>query len=127
MMLSFIAKLFSNGKEKEDEYEPMTAITILFSLIENVKGIESTLVNIINYFVTELATAKTPEYKAMLCQGLCMCFWYSTPTTLSSLDSLQATQGCFQQFFALIPNLTQDFEIKRFIIGLTSLLQTDPS
>jgi hypothetical protein len=127
MMFTLIGKLFHNGKEKEDEFEPMCAVTLVIQMLENVKGIESNLINIINFFITELAEAKSPDYKSLLSQGLCMCFWYSTPTTVSSLDSLQATSGCFQLFFSLLPKLNQDFEIKRFVVGFTSILQTDPS
>ena len=73
-------------------------------------------------------TAQTPDYKCMLAQGICMCLWYSTPHTLMALDKL----GCTESFFGLVFSLAestvkQDFEIKRFVIGLSSVVQRDPS
>lgn len=57
-----------------------------------------------------------------------MCLWYSTPHTLASLDKL----GCTESFLGLVFQLTettvkQDFEIKRFVIGLSSVVQRDPN
>ena len=40
---------------------------------------------------------------------------------------MSATQACFTQLFDLIPKLTSDFEIKRFIIGFTTIITNDPS
>ncbi len=57
-----------------------------------------------------------------------MCLWYSTPHTLMALDKL----NCTQNFFGLVFSLTQttvkeEFEIKRFVIGLSSVVQRDPN
>ena len=57
-----------------------------------------------------------------------MCLWYSTPYTLQSLEKL----GCTDNFLGLVFQLSdqtvkQDFEIKRFVIGLSSLVQRDPN
>jgi hypothetical protein len=73
-------------------------------------------------------TAQTPDYKCMLAQGICMCLWYSTPHTLMALDKM----NCTENFFGLVFSLTettvkQDFEIKRFVIGLSSVVQRDPN
>ena len=37
------------------------------------------------------------------------------------------TQGCFNVLLEIASKSTVDFEIKRFVIGLTSVIQTDPS
>ena len=83
MMFNLISKIFADAKEKEDEFESIVAITLFINLLENIKGIEATLANIISFFVKELSTAKTPDYKVMLSQVLCMSFWYSASTTIS--------------------------------------------
>jgi len=46
-MVALIMKLFDNRVTKGDEFESMCAVTLTFSLLENVKGIESMLGNII--------------------------------------------------------------------------------
>ena len=66
MMFNLIAKIFEVARIKEDEIEAMCAITLIMSMLENISGIESTIPNIVHFFVKELVEAKTPEYKCML-------------------------------------------------------------
>ena len=128
MMFNLIGKIFHNAREKECEIEAICAVTLIIQMLESLQGIEDSLHNIIEYLVKELMTAQTPDYKCMLAQGICMCLWYSTPHTLMALDKL----GCTESFFGLVFSLAestvkQDFEIKRFVIGLSSVVQRDPS
>lgn len=79
--------------------EAICAVTLLIQMLESLQGIDgSALHNIIEFLVRELSDAKTPEYKCMLTQGLCMCLWYNTPQTLLSLEQL----GCTTSFLSLI-------------------------
>lgn len=99
MLFRLISRIFQIAKAKEDEIEAICSITLVISLLENVPGIEATLPDIVNSFVSELSTAKTPEYKSMLMQGLSMCFWYNAPATLSSLEAMGATTGILTYLF----------------------------
>ncbi len=57
-----------------------------------------------------------------------MCLWYSTPHTLMALDKLNCTENFFGLVFSLAEGtVKQDFEIKRFVIGLSSVVQRDPN
>lgn len=127
MMFSLIGRIFEISRLKEDEIEAMCAVTLLISLLENVTGIESSLHNILEFLIKELQDAKTPEYKCMLSQGICMALWYSTPHTLMSLEQMQCTGNFIELVFSQIESLKLDFEIKRFILGLSSLVQRDQS
>jgi hypothetical protein len=75
MMFGLIGRIFTVAKAKEDEIEAIYAITLVISLIENIPGLESTLPELINHFISELSLAKTPEYKLMLMQGISMSLW----------------------------------------------------
>lgn len=66
MIFAFIGKIFEIAQAKEDEIEAMCGVTLLMSLLENVQGIESNLPNILEFFIKELSTAMTPEYKCMI-------------------------------------------------------------
>ena len=57
MLFALIARIFEVARLKEDEIEAICAITLVISLLENITGIESTLPNIIEYFVKELNQA----------------------------------------------------------------------
>jgi len=55
-------------------------------MLESIQGIDSSLHNILEFFVRELQEAETPDYKCMLAQGISMCIWYNTTQTLMSLE-----------------------------------------
>ena len=58
----------------------------------------------------------------MLIQGFMMSFWYDFTTTQSHLELRQATSHIIGQTLEMAVKLKQDFEAKRFILGLTSML-----
>ena len=127
MIFSLIGRIFEVAKIKEDEIEAMCAVTLLIALLENVSGIESSLHNIVEYLIRELQQAKTPDYKIMVSQGICMALWYNTTQTLISLEQMGMTTNWINLVFSQLDTIKQDFEIKRFIIGLSSLIQKDHS
>jgi hypothetical protein len=61
----------------------------------------------------------------MLAQGLSMCLWYDYQTTLSHLVTRGAVEPIFAFLFAQIGQAEEDFEVKRYALGLTALL--DPN
>lgn len=98
-MFQFIAKIFETARAKEDEIEAICAVTLLISMLENVPELDNGLLHsIIEYFVKELSTAETPDYKCMLTQGISMCLWYNTHQALVSLEQL----ACTTQFMQLV-------------------------
>lgn len=66
MIFNFIGKIFENAKLKEDEIEAMCGVTLLINMLENIQGLESSLYNILEFFIKELSYSKTPEYKLMI-------------------------------------------------------------
>ena len=51
-----------------------------------------------------------------------MCLWYDYGVTLQKLEETQSTTNFFNAIFEKVPDLKQDFEVKRFILGLSSLI-----
>jgi hypothetical protein len=58
----------------------------------------------------------------MLLQGLLTCVWYDQSATLQRLEQRQATQHFVAEILSKTSCLKQDFEVKRFMLGLSSLL-----
>lgn len=54
-----------------------------------------------------------------------MALMYNTTMTLVSLEQMGCTESWVNLIFSQLDSLKQDFEIKRFIIGLSSLIQKD--
>ena len=125
MMFALIGRIFEVARAKECEIEAMCAVTLLIALLENVQGIEGSLPNILEFLVRELQAAKTPEYKSMLSQGVCMALFYSAPHALAALEQMGVTSSFLGLLFQQAETLKNDFEIKRFIIGLSTLMKLD--
>ena len=53
-----------------------------------------------------------------------MNFWFDQSTTLNSLKSLNSLDDVFKFILNNIYSKKKDFEIKRLIIGISSLLMT---
>lgn len=51
-----------------------------------------------------------------------MCLWYDLGQTISCLEQAGHTDSFFQAIFAKVGNLKEDFEVKRFVLGLTAFL-----
>ena len=58
----------------------------------------------------------------MLLQGIAMCLWYDMGQSVSMLDQQGAMDAFFQSVFSKIQDVKNDFEVKRFVLGFTSLL-----
>lgn len=91
MIFALIGKIFENARLKECEIEAICAVTLIIQMLESIPGIDSSLHNIIEFLVKELVDAKTPDYKCMLAQGICMSLYYNTQQTLVSLEQLGCT------------------------------------
>ena len=92
MMLFLIQKILKNAKEKEDEFEAIIGVTLMFALLENLKGMEPVMEGILNQFLQELQTAKSSDYKNVLWQGISLCLWQSTSFTLGKLEQYNITE-----------------------------------
>lgn len=125
MMFALIGRIFEVAGAKECEIEAMCAVTLLIALLENVVGIEDSLPNILQFLVRELQAAKTPEYKCMLSQGVCMALFYSATHALAALEQMGVTGSFVELLFQQVEGLKNDFEIKRFIIGISTLMKLD--
>jgi len=58
----------------------------------------------------------------MLLQGILIALWYDWQMALQHLEQRQATAHIIQKTLEYVPRLTNDFEVKKFILGLTALL-----
>lgn len=122
MTLNFISKIFKDGREMADEIHSMCAVSLILALQEHLgDGLQVHLHTINQFYLDEMSSATTPNYKHMLIQGIMMNFWYDQQTNIASLSSLKALETVLDFILSQIKNMTKDFEIKRIIIGLSSL------
>lgn len=60
----------------------------------------------------------------MLLQTIAMCFHYNSPLTFQIMEQGQYTANIFVVWLQNMPYFKHDFEFRRIIFGLTSILKT---
>ena len=55
-------------------------------------------------------------------QGIMMCLWYDYGITLTKLEETGQTVSFFNAVMEKVLKLKEDFEVKRFSLGLSALL-----
>ena len=100
----------------------MCAITLIMALLEHLgDGLQQHLPTICSFYLQEMAVAETKEYKNMIIQGLMMNFWYDQATTIQSLQAHGALDNVFAFILSNVEGMDKDFEVKRLLIGLSTL------
>ena len=107
---------------KENEIDAISVVTLSFALLENLQDISDTIPGLMEIYLKELSMAETPDYSIMLLQGILLCLWYDLGTTLSILVESGNLDNFMGTAFSKITDITEDFEVKRFMLGLSSLL-----
>lgn len=130
MLFQFIAKVFEVGKDLNQEFTSMSGISLIIAVMEHLGEKDPLIIgqidNINMMYIQEMARATTPNYKNMLIQGMMSNIWYDQQTTLNSLKASDNLDQVFNFIFSNMPKMNKDFEIKRLVIGLASLiLQND--
>ena len=122
MMFAFIQKIFQDGHQLADEIHSMCAVTLIMAILEHLGGgIQDSLHQINHFYISEMKLAETSHYKNMLIQGIMMNLWYDQNTTISSLETHGSLDYVFSFIISNIENIKKDFEIKRVVIGLSTL------
>lgn len=122
MTCQLIVKCFEVSRLKEDEMDAISVVTLSFALLENLQGISHTIPGLMEMYLKELTLADTPDYTIMLLQGILMCLWYNMPATLTILEQTSTTDSFLKSVFEKISEVKEDFEVKRFILGLSAFI-----
>ena len=63
----------------------------------------------------------------MIIQGIMMNMWYDQSTTIQSFSSCNQLDSVFNFILQNVTNMENDFEIKRLVIGLSTLTMSPES
>jgi len=106
----------------------MVAVNLIMALLEHLgEGLSDQIHTINNFYLTELTTATTSNYKNMIIQGLMMNISYDQNATIQSLSNHGALDQVFDFILQNIEGMDKDFEIKRLVIGLSTLTLSEGS
>ena len=123
MMFRLISRILFISKKKHAEMDTIFGVKLLITLLEAFKGlIPNFLPDIIKLLIEELNLAKTDNLRSVAMQGLCMALWHDAMFTLTHFEANGWTQPVFKSLFNMIDNFSFDFEFRRFLFGVTSIL-----
>ena len=100
------------------------------TILEQFPGrINDTLPNLVAIMLAELKKAfdeetTPPNYRSMLLQAFSMCFYNNSQITLQTMEQNQMTAPVFINWFFFMHKFKLEFEIRRIVFGLCSLLRT---
>jgi hypothetical protein len=118
-----VGKCLQLQRDKADEISACCVISLVIAMLENITDISSVIPGIIDMYNGEIAQGvETKEYRVMLLQGYMMCMWYDSNTTLQVMEQGGKTAWLLEEVFKVATELTEEFEVKRFMLGLSSIL-----
>jgi hypothetical protein len=107
----------------------IAVIKVLITILENLSTHSSNIFpTIIDICVTQLKNLgkNCRNLKSMLLQTLCLALWFNSGLTFSKLSTDADLNLVFSSLAMLITRVKHGFELKRFILGLTIVLNQDP-
>ena len=103
---------------------------ILLSLLETFPGqMDFALGGVVGILLAEIQKAfgdnvTPPNYKSMLLQTMSMCFFNNCQLTMQTIEENNQTLPVFVNWFNFMDQFKLEFEIRRIIFGLCSILRT---
>ena len=107
-------------------------MNLIIAILENMQGmVDDKMPQIIGFLTNELSflnqkgsDVNHKNFKVMILQAISMCFSYNSTLTFQILESTNNTLNVFQAWFVSMNNFSKDFEIRRVIFGLSSIIKT---
>lgn len=124
----FIERSLKINATSEHMLDGVVIMKVLMAMLENLKGrIDEALPHVLRVCLGQFVECKpTKHFASMIMQTVAMCFWYNAALTFQVLEQAGATQDAFLKLFHCLPTLKHDFEYRRLIFGLTSILSLSP-
>ena len=127
LMFGLISRIIEIARFRQQELDAIMGMKLLVTMVEALPGkLDDVFQNIIGVIVQELRLAITENYKSMLVQAISMTLYYNPEATFSILEKGNHTEQVFKELFIMIPKFKWDFEFKRAIFGLTTILVSPP-
>ena len=127
---NFIQRILVINAAGTSKQDGLSAMRIIMTILEQFPGrINDTLPNLVAIMLAELKKAfdeesTPPNYRSMLLQAFSMCFYNNSQITLQTMEQNQMTLPVFINWFTFMNRFKLEFEIRRNVFGLSSLLRT---
>ena len=109
----------------------MTILRVVIALLENLPGkIDFALPKLVGMLLAEnkvaFETETPPNFRSMVLQTISMALFNSNLTTLTIIEQEQQTFTVFSNWLSNMGNFKLEFEIRRVLWGLLSILKAPP-
>ena len=121
-----------NDKKNNAKLDGVSVLKVVVTMFENLQGqIDVALPNLVGMLLAELqylSSKKKPneQYKSMVLQTLALGFFNNAQLMFKILEENQMTIPFFQTWLQFMPEFKKEFELRRVIFGLISILRCSP-
>lgn len=123
VLCSLVQKTFELAELEGDDMRATNGICLSNAIFENIQGIGCQVIpGILDIYLKAMQDVDSSEHECMLLQGVMMTLWYDCQVTLQHLEQRNATAHIMSKALEFTNKLTNDFEVKKFMLGLTALL-----
>lgn len=128
----FVQRILVMNQNSAAKLDGMVVLKVVITLFENLQGqIDHALPQIIGMLLAELQvllSKKKPvvKYQSMLLQALALAFYNNPVITFQVCEQNQMTVPLFQSWLSFMPQFKLEFELRRVIFGLISILRCAP-
>lgn len=122
MMLEFAEHIRVN---EEDSIIKSQYMVLLIAMFEFVEGLESIFPQVFQMIFDTYDKDKTNVLKPIVMQTFAIMLYYNTEECIKALEQQGQLENFMRAFLQDASQMKQDYEIKRCLIGISQLLQTD--
>ena len=128
LCFKFIQRVLVINQKGVHKQDGVMILRVVIALFENLVGqIDFALPNLVGMLLAENKVAfeseSPPNFRSMILQTLAMAIYNSNATTLAIFEQNQQTFTVFSNMLGYMGNFKQEFEIRRMIWGLLSILR----
>ena len=134
LIIKFIQRILVQNQQSKHKQDGVTICRVLIALLENHPGrLDEQLENLVGILLAEIKIAtdgdqkeqaKTPSnYTSMLFQSIATAFYNNASITFQVIEKNNMTTTVFSKWLEFMPLFKQEFEIRRVLFGLASMLK----
>lgn len=129
MTFKFLQRIFVLNQNSNSKIDGITAMKVVICIFENLPGqIDGALPEFMGMLLAELhvlLSKKKPviNYQSMLLQGIALAFYNNAIVSFQVCEKNSMTVPLFQCWLSFMPQFKMEFELRRVIFGLISILR----
>jgi len=127
LTFKFLERCLELNRNSETKQDALVIMKLFIAIVETLRGrIDDFIAFVVQTCMQELQQRNPKNAVLMILQTVSMCFWYNSQLTFHVLEQSQMTVPFFASLMKKMSSFKRDFELRRIIFGLASIVGTPP-